>query len=110
MRARVLSCVFTPGSPTHRGLHSVARCAGSLVQWRLRWSRALETRNKKLETRTKIPSPRALDRLSLPGQKLRPSLSDHHYVLKANSELPGNVDPRFVAECHARLKRSLIPA
>src|SRR5262249_29170418 len=28
-RAHVLSCVFTPGSRTHRGLHSVARCAGS---------------------------------------------------------------------------------
>src|SRR5262244_195688 len=28
-RAHVLSCVFTPGSRTHRGLHSVARSAGS---------------------------------------------------------------------------------
>src|SRR5262249_51262862 len=28
-RARVLSRVVTPGSRTHRGLHSVARCAGS---------------------------------------------------------------------------------
>src|SRR5262249_22501779 len=28
-RALVVSCVFTPGSRTHRGLHSVARCAGS---------------------------------------------------------------------------------
>src|SRR5262249_51827915 len=28
-RARVLSRVVTPGSWTHRGLHSVARCAGS---------------------------------------------------------------------------------
>src|SRR5262249_52250810 len=28
-RAHVLSCAFTPGSRTHRGLHSVARSAGS---------------------------------------------------------------------------------
>src|SRR5262249_27217515 len=28
-RALVVSCVFTPGLRTHRGLHSVARCAGS---------------------------------------------------------------------------------
>src|SRR5262249_27874208 len=32
-RAHVLSCVFTPGSRTHRGLHSVARCAGSGLCW-----------------------------------------------------------------------------
>src|SRR5262249_39352940 len=54
---------------------------------------------------------RILDRRTLRREQLRAVRRDDHVVFEAHAELAADVDPRLVAEYHARLHRQrLLPA
>src|SRR5437867_3557840 len=51
----------------------------------------------------------ALDRGCLTSEQRRSTLGDYHNIFQPYSELARNVDSRFIAEAHARLKFGLVP-